>query len=172
MAKTSKVANVGIRRESGYLYFVDRDGDVSRAPMKKGGKKGGVQKVARVGVSKRSGFMYFIDKQGDISEVQMSRDGARKKSKSELAKPTVKFLVYEQMRKAGNAYRAKKVLLASNCRNCLIARPSSRGSEYGVELKYEAKVGSKYESTSKFVSLAKPAQSVRLVNQVPQKYQL
>ncbi len=172
MAKTSKVAKAGVKRESGYLYFVDKSGDVSRAPMKKSGKRGGVEKVARVGIRKRSGYMYFIDRQGDVSEVLMSRSGARKKAKSELAKPTVKFLVYEQMRRMGAAYRAKKVLLAANCRNCDIARPAVKSGTYGVEIKYEAKVGSKYSPTAKFVNIAKPASNVRLVNQVPQKYRM
>jgi hypothetical protein len=31
-----KVANAGVSRESGYLYFVDKDGDVSRAKMARG----------------------------------------------------------------------------------------------------------------------------------------
>lgn len=30
-----KVAEAGIVREKGYLYFIDKEGDVSRAPMKK-----------------------------------------------------------------------------------------------------------------------------------------
>ena len=36
-----KVKKVGVRREEGYLYFIDRQGDVSRAKMARGGKKGG-----------------------------------------------------------------------------------------------------------------------------------
>ena len=31
-----KVAKVGVTKESGYLYFVDKDGDVSRAKMARG----------------------------------------------------------------------------------------------------------------------------------------
>jgi len=34
-----KVAKVGIKKESGYLYFVDKQGDISRAKMSRGGKK-------------------------------------------------------------------------------------------------------------------------------------
>lgn len=37
MAK--KVARVGVKKEPGYLYFVDKDGDISAAPMARGGKK-------------------------------------------------------------------------------------------------------------------------------------
>jgi len=46
-----KVAKVGVKKESGYLYFVDKHGDVSRAKMargRKGSKKNKPQKVAKV----------------------------------------------------------------------------------------------------------------------------
>ena len=50
-----KVAKAGVKKEVGFLYFVDKDGDVSRAKMSRGGRKKGkqkVEKVARVGVRK------------------------------------------------------------------------------------------------------------------------
>jgi hypothetical protein len=74
MAK--KVAKVGVKKQKGFLYFVDKNGDVSRAIMARGGKKKGgkkVEKVAKVGVKKEDGYLYFIDKQGDISCAKMSR---------------------------------------------------------------------------------------------------
>lgn len=71
---TEKVAKVGITRESGYLYFVDGDGDVARAKMARGASRSkGSQKVSKAGVSKEKGFLYFVDKQGDISRAKMSR---------------------------------------------------------------------------------------------------
>jgi hypothetical protein len=77
MAK--KVAKVGVRKESGYLYFVDKKGDVSRAKMARGGKKGGkAEKVAKAGVEKESGYLYFVDKQGDISAAKMARGRKRR----------------------------------------------------------------------------------------------
>jgi len=33
-----KVAQAGVTKESGYLYFVDKQGDISRAPMARGRK--------------------------------------------------------------------------------------------------------------------------------------
>ena len=39
MAKITKVAKVGIKKEPGNLYFVDKDGDISRAKMSRRGKK-------------------------------------------------------------------------------------------------------------------------------------
>ncbi|MBN1275190.1 hypothetical protein JXA12_02770 [Candidatus Woesearchaeota archaeon] len=70
-----KVARAGVRKESGYLYFVDKDGDVSRAPMVRGGSRGGgnAEKVASVGARKESGYLYFVDKDGDVSRAPMAR---------------------------------------------------------------------------------------------------
>ena len=77
-----KVAKVGVKKQAGYLYFVDKAGDVSRAKMARGGKKGGKpEKVAKVGTKKQKGFLYFIDKQGDISCAKMARGGKKKKAK-------------------------------------------------------------------------------------------
>ncbi len=75
-----KVAKVGVKKEKGYLYFVDKNGDVSRALMARGGKKGGkAQKVAKAGVDKESGYLYFVDKDGDIARAKMARGRKRKK---------------------------------------------------------------------------------------------
>ncbi|HLD04572.1 MAG TPA: hypothetical protein VJG90_02525 [Candidatus Nanoarchaeia archaeon] len=73
-----KVAKAGVKKEDGYLYFVDKQGDISRAAMSRGGRKKGkakAEKVARVGVKKESGYLYFVDKQGDISRAKMARGG-------------------------------------------------------------------------------------------------
>ena len=69
-----KVAKAGVKREEGFLYFIDKQEDVSRAKMARGGKKGGKpQKVAKVGIKKEKGFLYFLDKQGDVSRAKMVR---------------------------------------------------------------------------------------------------
>jgi len=69
-----KVAKVGVKKAKGFLYFVDKAGDVSCAPMARGGvKKGKPEKVAKVGVKKEKGYLYFVDKQGDIGRAKMAR---------------------------------------------------------------------------------------------------
>ena len=71
-----KVAQVGIKKESGYLYFVDKDGDISRAEMSRGGRTKCTkkkEKVAKVAIKKESGYLYFVDKEGDISKAKMAR---------------------------------------------------------------------------------------------------
>lgn len=66
---SEKVARLGVKKESGYLYFLDKDGDVGRAKMARGRTDSGKrsEKVARAGVKKEQGYLYFIDKQGDVS---------------------------------------------------------------------------------------------------------
>jgi hypothetical protein len=69
-----KVQKVGVKKDKGFLYFIDKAGDVSRAKMARGGKKGGKpEKVTKVGVKKEKGFLYFLDKQGDVSRAKMAR---------------------------------------------------------------------------------------------------
>lgn len=78
----TKVKKVGIKRKAGYLYYVDKKGDVSMAKMARGGKKGGSpQKVAKAGIKRKAGYLYFIDKQGDISMAKMARGRKRKKKR-------------------------------------------------------------------------------------------
>ena len=69
-----KVAKVGIKRKKGYLYYVDKRGNVVETKMARGKKKGGGGKViARPGVKKVKGYLYFIDKKGDVSKARMKR---------------------------------------------------------------------------------------------------
>ena len=67
-----KVAKTGVKRAEGYLYFIDKGGDVSRAKMARGGKHGGkAEKVQKVGLKKEKGYLYYLDKKGDISRAKM-----------------------------------------------------------------------------------------------------
>ena len=62
-----KVAKVGVKREEGYLYFVDKSGDISRAKMARGGtkkkkvvKKKAEKKPAEIDTKKIRGFLENI----------------------------------------------------------------------------------------------------------------
>ncbi len=79
----TKVARTGIKRESGFLYFLDKKGDISRVAMARGGgsqKKGKPQKVEKAGVKREDGWLYFIDKKGNVCKVKMKRSKARRKT--------------------------------------------------------------------------------------------
>ena len=75
-----KVAKAGVKRAKGYLYYLDKQGDISRAKMARGGKKGGrPEKVTKLGIKRQDGYLYFIDKQGDVSRAKMVRGGRRRR---------------------------------------------------------------------------------------------
>lgn len=69
-----KVNKCGVKKEKGFLYYLDKQGDVSRSKMARAGKGGGnAEKVANVNVKRESGFLYFIDKDGDVARAKMAR---------------------------------------------------------------------------------------------------
>lgn len=68
------VHELNIKREPGYLYFIDKDGDVSRSQMSRGATRtSGSKKVATAKLQKESGYLYFLDKAGNICRTPMSR---------------------------------------------------------------------------------------------------
>lgn len=77
-----KIAQVGIKKQAGWLYFIDKHGDVSRAKMARAGRtkgKGKVEKVEKVGVKKQKGYLYFVDSKGNVSRALMARGKKKKK---------------------------------------------------------------------------------------------
>lgn len=75
-----KLVKVGIKKQKGYLYFLDKSGDVSCAKMARGRQSGGKpKKVAKVGIKRKEGYLYFIDQVGDVSCARMVRGHRRKK---------------------------------------------------------------------------------------------
>ena len=73
-----KIARTAVKRQQGYLYFVDKQGDVSRATMARGGRgskrRGGqLKKVVKIGLRKERGYLYFLDKDGDVARAKMAR---------------------------------------------------------------------------------------------------
>jgi hypothetical protein len=69
-----KVKKCGIKKEKGYLYYLDKNGDVARSKMARGGQKGGgATVIQKVGVKREEGYLYFIDKDGDVSRAKMAR---------------------------------------------------------------------------------------------------
>jgi hypothetical protein len=75
-----KVAKVGIKRKKGYLYYVDKKGNVVETKMARGKSKGGGGKViAKPGIKRAKGYLYFIDKAGDVGRAKMLRGGRKKR---------------------------------------------------------------------------------------------
>ena len=69
-----KVSKTGVSKEKGFLYYLDKNGNVARSKMARGANKGGnAEVVAQAGVSRESAWLYFIDKDGDVSRAKMAR---------------------------------------------------------------------------------------------------
>ena len=71
----SAVVKTGIKREKGFLYYVDKKGDAARVNMKRAGKpyKKKIETVAKCGIKRKTGFLYYIDKSGNVAEAKMKR---------------------------------------------------------------------------------------------------
>ena len=82
--KKELVAKTGIKREPNWVYFVDKEGDISRARMargKKSIKNKKKEKVKKVGVKLDNRYFYFVDKIGNISRAAMPQKRYMKKPK-------------------------------------------------------------------------------------------
>ena len=77
------VCKCGVKRESGYLYFVDKSGNCARVNMKRPGKpyKKKVEVLHKCGVKRKAGFLYFVDKKGNVAMAKMNRGGRKKKKR-------------------------------------------------------------------------------------------
>src|SRR5438477_171674 len=87
------VSKIGVKRESGYLYFL-RGSDVWKAPMKRAGgpsTAGHAEKVAPGHFTREEGYLYFLDKNGNIARAKRAVGGQkRKKTKRTAAKKATK----------------------------------------------------------------------------------
>ena len=77
------VCKCGLKRQSGFLYFVNKDGNAARVQMARAGQKTSKKQevLHKCGVKRKAGFLYFIDKKGNVAMVKMARGGRKKKKK-------------------------------------------------------------------------------------------
>ncbi len=75
------VCKCGVKREKGYLYFVNKKGDLARAPMARTGRKTSKKQevVHKCGINKKPGYLYFLDKRGNVAMAKMAKGGRKKK---------------------------------------------------------------------------------------------
>ena len=75
------VCKCGLKREGGYLYFVNKDGNAARVQMARAGKKSSKKQevLHKCGVKRKAGYLYFIDKKGNVAMTKMNRGGRKKK---------------------------------------------------------------------------------------------
>ncbi len=73
----------GVKRQPGYLYFVNKDGNCARVQMARSGVKTSKKQevMHKCGIKREKGFLYYVDKQGNVACAPMAKPGAKKKKK-------------------------------------------------------------------------------------------
>jgi len=65
-----RIGSEKISRESGYLYFIGKDGYVWRTPMR-ANKRGSKKRIGSEKIDKKSGYLYYLDESGYVCEAKM-----------------------------------------------------------------------------------------------------
>ena len=70
-----KISETKIKREKGWLYYLDKGGDISACPISKGREsfKHLAKKILKLGVKREKGFLYFIDKEGYLCKSETNK---------------------------------------------------------------------------------------------------
>ena len=68
--KGKKIGTEKIKKETGYLYYIGKDGIVWATPAKhnKTGKK---KKMGKEKITKQAGYMYYVGKDGYVYETRL-----------------------------------------------------------------------------------------------------
>lgn len=99
-----KVEKMGIKRESGFLYFL-RGTDVYKTPMKRAGMPspvGKAHKVSNGSFKREDGYLYFLDSHGDVSRAKRAVGGQKRK------KPAAKTAMDKKPTKAVSMAKSMK----------------------------------------------------------------
>ena len=69
------LSKTAVKREKGYLYFIDKKGNVARVQMARAGKKTSKKQevLLKSGIKRESGWLYYVDKKGFASRAKMAR---------------------------------------------------------------------------------------------------
>lgn len=75
------VCRCGVKREPGYLYFVNKQGNCARVAMARAGKKSSKKQevLHRCGLKRKEGYLYYVDKKGNVVMTKMNRGGRKRK---------------------------------------------------------------------------------------------
>ena len=59
----SVVVKTGVKRQDGWLYYVDKKGNVARVNMKRKGKpyKKKTEVLAKTEIKRQKGYLYYLD---------------------------------------------------------------------------------------------------------------
>jgi hypothetical protein len=70
-----KVHETGISKEKGWLYYLDKGGNVARTELARAGRRHGrtSEVLVSCSVERERGWLYFIDKHGDVARARMAQ---------------------------------------------------------------------------------------------------
>ncbi len=73
----------GVSREPGFLYYVDKQGNMTKTPMARAGKagKGKKEVLHKCGIKREAGWLYYVDSKCNVCRAKMARPGSKKKKK-------------------------------------------------------------------------------------------
>lgn len=75
--RAEKMYIAGVKREQGWLYYLDKNCNVARSPMVRGGqrKRAGDKPtvIVKTDIKREDGYLYFIDKDGDVARTPLNR---------------------------------------------------------------------------------------------------
>jgi hypothetical protein len=86
--RPEKVADGGVEMDTNYIYFVDRDGDISRAKRAVGGQKR--KKAAKAKAPKRKAAKKAVKKPAKGAKAKATKAKAKAKPKAKPAKAKAK----------------------------------------------------------------------------------
>ena len=93
---SEKLMRAGIKREPGWLYYLDKDLNVRRARMARGRPKKGPKPlpelVLETDLKREKGCLYYVDKAGDIARVTPGRAVASRREKAKIKKTDPKTI--------------------------------------------------------------------------------
>ncbi len=67
-----RISNERVSRESGYIYYLGKDGFVWQSPMRSN-SAGVKRKVGNELVQREKGYLYFVDEEGYVSRAKQGR---------------------------------------------------------------------------------------------------
>lgn len=105
-----KVMRTGVKVEKGFLYFVDRQGDISRTR-----DNVGFEKVCKCIFVKTTGWFYYVDEDGDISKIKEEDAAKVKADQFDIMKSLEKYWIEIEERK-----KIKKRLLRGEIRKKIL----------------------------------------------------
>ena len=76
------ILKTNIKRESGWIYFIDKDGDICRGRMcgiiqRNPLKYAKPERILKLGIKREKGYLYFIDKDANVKRDRLKNEGRK-----------------------------------------------------------------------------------------------